>query len=167
MNWDSIVQSLLEWISGNIQLQIAGKVTVAIVLGGIIGYEREVLNKPAGFRTHMLVAGAAALLVGIGDIIISSYEYRPHAEVIRADPIRVVEAIITGISFLGAGTIFRSNGKRVEGLTTAASLLFSGAVGMVVAFQQFVLAIAVTILAVLVLRGIRFFERRINRKNGG
>lgn len=163
MSWDSIAQAII----GSMQLKIASEVMVAIVLGGIIGYEREVVNKPAGFRTHMLVAGAAALMVGIGDIILDAYDYQPHAQVIRADPIRIVEAIITGISFLGAGTIFRSNGKRVEGLTTAASLLFSGAVGMVVAFDQFVLAIVVTLLAVVILRGISYIEKRIKRKDAG
>lgn len=158
-----MIDSLIDSLGGNLQLYIVAEVCLAIVLGGIIGYERETLAKPAGFRTHMLVAGAAALLVGMGDIIVESYSNSGYDQILRADPVRIVEAVVTGISFLGAGTIFRGEGRQVEGLTTAASLLFSGAVGMAVAFGQYVLALSVTLLAVVVLRGIHWVERRIKR----
>ncbi|HEY2921955.1 MAG TPA: MgtC/SapB family protein, partial [Candidatus Binatia bacterium] len=95
---------MADWLT---QLTIIGEVALAILLGGIIGIEREVANKPAGFRTHMLVAGAAALLVGLGDALIRRFGASVDSELISSDPIRIVGAVITGISFLGAGTIFR------------------------------------------------------------
>ena len=137
-----------------------------MILGGAIGIERGTANKPAGFRTHMLVAGAAALLVGLSDALIHRFSPGAYTELIESDPIRVIQAIIAGISFLGAGTIFRHPKKQhVEGLTTAASLLFSGAIGICVALRQFVLALAVTLLTLTVLRGVEFIERRINKSS--
>jgi putative Mg2+ transporter-C (MgtC) family protein len=76
---------------------------------------------------------------------------------------RIIGAIITGISFLGAGTIFRHE-TQVEGLTTAASLLLSGAVGMAVALQQFIIAGGITLLSLVVLRGVKFIEDRIKAR---
>jgi putative Mg2+ transporter-C (MgtC) family protein len=123
------------------------------------------MDKPAGFRTHMLVAGAAALLVGLSYALIIEFSRAPNSELIRFDPVRVVEAIITGISFLGAGTIFRrGQTNHVEGLTTAASILLAAAVGIAVALRQFMLAIAVTILVLMVLRGMRLIEDWRNTK---
>jgi putative Mg2+ transporter-C (MgtC) family protein len=123
------------------QFEIIGEVALAMLLGGVIGFEREMADKPAGFRTQMLVAGAAALLVGLGDALLLRFLAEGKTNV-NADPIRIVEAIVTGISFLGAGTIFRrSSSEQVEGLTTAASILLCAAVGISVALRQFVLAI--------------------------
>ena len=144
-------------------LAVLAEVFVAMILGGTIGIDRSTANKPAGFRTHMLVAGAAALLVGLSDALIYRFNSGAHIDLIESDPIRVIQAIIAGISFLGAGTIFRHPKKQhVEGLTTAASLLLSGAIGISVALRQFVLAVAVTVLTLAVLRGVDFIERRIN-----
>ena len=146
------------------QFEIIGEVALAMLLGGIIGFERELADKPAGFRTQMLIAGAAALLVGLGDAMILRFVGDSKLDV-TADPIRIVEAIITGISFLGAGTIFRRDqSEQVQGLTTAASILLCAAVGISVALRQFVLAIGVTILALIVLRGLTGLENRLTRK---
>ena len=146
------------------QFEIIGEVALAMLLGGVIGFERELADKPAGFRTQMLVAGAAALLVGLGDAMLLRFlaEGKPS---VTADPIRIVEAIVTGISFLGAGTIFRRDAsEQVQGLTTAASILLCAAVGISVALRQFVLAIGVTLLALIVLRGLTGIEKRLARK---
>jgi len=90
-----------------------------------MGLERELAQKPAGLRTHMLVAGASSLLVVLGDVMIANYSTSSFVQAIQTDPIRIMEAIITGISFLGAGTIiFRNQDETVEGLTTAASILY-------------------------------------------
>jgi putative Mg2+ transporter-C (MgtC) family protein len=141
-----------------LQFQILGEVALAMLLGGIIGFNREMANKPAGLRTHMFVSGAAALMVSLGDIIISYSGI--ETSLISTDPIRILEAILTGISFLGAGTILRQQGKdQVQGLTTAASLLFASGIGAGVALHQFVLAIGVTILALIVLSGVHQLER--------
>ena len=88
---------------------IVGEVALAMLLGAVIGYEREAANKPAGLRTHMLVSGAAALLVGLGFALIEEAAGRED-QTIAADPTRIVQAIIIGIGFLGAGTIFKGNG---------------------------------------------------------
>lgn len=111
----------------------------------------------------MLVAGAAALLVGLGDAMLKHFAGDSSLQT-TSDPIRIVEAIVTGISFLGAGTIFRrSSGEQVQGLTTAASILLCAAVGISVALRQFVLAVGVTLLALIVLRGLTGIEKRLNR----
>lgn len=86
-----------------------------------------------------------------------------YADVLRIEPIRIVEAVITGISILGAGTIFRDKTGLVEGLTTAASILVVSAIGIAVALSQFVLALGVTALVLLVLSGMKFIERRFDR----
>jgi putative Mg2+ transporter-C (MgtC) family protein len=153
----------MQWYA---QFEILAIVALAMFLGGIIGVEREIADKPAGFRTHMLVAGAAALLVGLSDALLDRFHAQASSsQNLTSDPIRVVEAVITGISFLGAGTIFRrARTEQVEGLTTAASILLSSAVGIAVALRQFVLAIGITLLTLGVLRGLRIIERLINRK---
>lgn len=132
------------------QLQILGYVVLAMLLGGLIGYERERADRPAGLRTHMLVAGVAAFMINIGDLIILSAEV--ERSLIQIDPVRMIEAIITGISFLGAGTILRrKEGGDIEGLTTAASLLYVAGIGIAVGIHQFVLAIGFTLLGLIVL----------------
>lgn len=151
----------MNWL---MQLEVIGEVALAMLLGGVIGFERELADKPAGFRTQMLVAGAAALLVGLGDAMMSRFMSDPKLSV-TGDPIRIVEAIITGISFLGAGTIFRRDqSEQVQGLTTAASILLCAAVGISVALRQFILAIGVTVLALVVLRGLTGLENRLSKK---
>jgi putative Mg2+ transporter-C (MgtC) family protein len=146
------------------ELKMVGEVALAMLLGGLIGIEREAAHKPAGFRTHMLVSGAAALLVGLGHALV--IEFGQHATLrLQSDPIRIVEAIVTGVSFLGAGTIFRAKGEHIEGLTTAASLLLSAALGVCVAVERFLLAGSVTLLALVVLRGVRFIERWVGQKS--
>lgn len=139
------------------QLEVVGYVILAMVLCAFVGIEREMADKPAGFRTHMLVGGAAALLVKLSGIIIDTLPV--SSSLIQVDPIRVMEAIIAGVSFLGAGTIFRRTDKdTTEGLTTAASLLFVAGVGVSVATGQLVLAVCVTAMALLVLRGAGWLQ---------
>jgi putative Mg2+ transporter-C (MgtC) family protein len=101
-------------------LERLGEVALAMVLGGLIGAERELADKPAGLRTHMLIAGAAALLVGLSDVMI--HRFSAGGEAIRSDSLRVIEAVVTAVGFLGAGMIIRRHSEHVEGLTTAASL---------------------------------------------
>jgi putative Mg2+ transporter-C (MgtC) family protein len=146
------------------QLQILAYVGLAMLLGAIIGFEREVEEKPAGLRTHMLVAGAAALFVALADVVVSRFSIELGVELVRSDPVRIIEAVVTGISFLGAGTIILRRGKRqVEGLTTAASILFTAAVGVCVALSQLVLAVGATLLVLLILRGLGLLERQLGK----
>jgi putative Mg2+ transporter-C (MgtC) family protein len=148
-----------------LQLEILAEVLVALVLGGVIGFERETADKPAGFRTQMMVSGAAALLVGLGSILLQRFETGAPADTIRTDPLRIIEAIITAIGFIGAGTIFRRGASdQVEGLTTAATLLMSASIGIAVALDQVPLAVGVTVLTLVVLRGLGSLEAALKRR---
>lgn len=111
---------------------------LVVVLAGIIGYERERIHRPAGLRTH--------IIVGIGSLIFSIVS----VELFPDDPARIASGIVTGIGFLGAGTIFREKDV-VKGLTTAASLWATAAVGMALAFGEYVLAITGSLIIYLVL----------------
>lgn len=143
---------------------MTAKVMFGIFLGSLIGLERELASKPAGLRTHMLVAGASTLLVVLGDVMINHYGSGPLVKAVQADPIRIMEAIITGISFLGAGTIiFRNQQESVEGLTTAASILFAAAIGIAVALEQYTLASILTGIVIVILFGLGYIERLIKK----
>lgn len=144
---------------GAFQFRILAEVAIAMILGALIGLDRELANKPAGLRTHILVTGSAALFVALGSTMVQSFTGQLDSQLIRSDPIRIIEAVVTGISFLGAGTIFRYGDDKVEGLTTAASILFAAGVGVAVALAQIMLAIALTLLVLLVLRGLYHIDR--------
>lgn len=143
------------------RLQTFLQVAAAMLLGGILGFEREMAGKPAGLRTHMLVAATASFMVGLSNFLVQHFELYLTQKVLTADPIRIVVAIITGVSFLGAGTILRRDDTVVEGLTTAASLLLTAVVGIAVALSEYFLAVAVTLLATLTLRLMRQLEGRL------
>ncbi|HZD51582.1 MAG TPA: MgtC/SapB family protein [Woeseiaceae bacterium] len=149
------------------QLQTILSVAIATVLGGLVGTERELADRPAGLRTHAILAAAACLLVRLGDILVTHFVADAPAGVLRADPIRIVEAVVTGTAFLGAGTIFRHRGPRdhVEGLTTAASMLLVAAIGIAVALRQLLVAVVITALTLILLRVVRylFAERKAER----
>jgi putative Mg2+ transporter-C (MgtC) family protein len=147
------------------QLGVLLEVIVAMVLGGLIGAERELAGKSAGLRTHMMMAGSAALLVALGDVLSQRFMHSPPGQLIQADPIRIVEAVITGVSFLGAGMIFRRTDKnQVDGLTTATGVLLTSGVGICVALSQIVLAVGVTIATMVILRGLVWLELRITAR---
>ncbi len=133
------------------QLEIALNIVIAALLAGMVGLERELKKKPAGFRTHMIVGGASALLLSLGEVLILHFSEIGVAETLRTDPTRIIEAIIVGISFIGAGTILQVRKEdKVLYLTTAASILFSAGIGIAVALQQYLLAIAVTLLVLII-----------------
>jgi putative Mg2+ transporter-C (MgtC) family protein len=143
-----------------VELKVLVDVALAMLLGAFIGLEREFKDKPAGLRTHILVAGASALLVALGDIIATQFYHDLGQQVVQADPTRIMEAVIIGVSFVGAGTIIRSrSGERVEGLTTAASLLVAAGVGVCVVLSQIILAVGVTVLVLVTLRGLGYIEQ--------
>ncbi len=146
------------------QLWIVLDVAIASVLGAAIGIERQLAGKPAGIRTLMLVAGAAAFLMSLGTVMVHVYSGQAGDQV-SADPVRMMQAIIVGISFLGAGTIITHRGaERVEGLTTAAAVLMVAAIGASISLKQYVLGVSVTVLTLVVLRALRALERSKRRK---
>jgi putative Mg2+ transporter-C (MgtC) family protein len=137
---------------------------LAVVLGGAVGAERELRGKGAGLRTSMLVCLAAFLFTTIGILLTSDAAAALAPGLVEADPVRIVQAIVIGISFLGAGVIIRDpSDERVHGLTSAATLLVVAPVGVAVAMNRYVLAVGITLLVLLILRGVRQFENRYLR----
>lgn len=154
------------------EILILAKVAFAALLGGIIGAEREYTRKTAGMRTFMLVAAAACLLQSLSSIIISAGGHGTSTTAIQVDPTRIMHGIITGISFLGAGTIIlHRKAGIVKGLTTAATVLLVAAVGVTVGLGKFVAAAGVTLGAMLVLVAAKRVEKAIavrpSRKRSG
>lgn len=138
-------------------LEIIG---LAALLGALIGLEREWNGKPAGLRTHMLVAASSSLFVLLGFSAVETFRKLELASV-RTDPIRILQAIVIGVSFLGAGTILRDRTGQVEGLTTAASVLITSAIGVAVALGHALLATILTVGVVVLLGSLGFVERYV------
>ncbi|MGH8992653.1 MAG: MgtC/SapB family protein [Acidimicrobiia bacterium] len=144
------------------KLELAVRLFAALVLGGAIGFEREVTGQVAGLRTHMCVALGAALFA-----IVSAFGFeefvRPRAETnLQVDVSRVASNIVTGIGFLGGGAIIKE-GATVKGLTTAASLWVTAAVGSAVAMGEYMISAVCTVALVLsltMLRGPRVWLRK-------
>jgi putative Mg2+ transporter-C (MgtC) family protein len=149
------------------QLRMLADVALAMVLGSLIGLEREVARKAAGLRTHMLVAGAAAMLVEGARGLLDQFVLPGVSPLVRFDPVPLITAVVTAVGFLGAGTIIRGQGEHVEGLTTAASMLFAATVGASAALREYWLACGATLLALVTLRGVRWIETRIARRRKG
>lgn len=132
-------------------LETIFQLVLAAVLGGVIGYQREISDKPAGLRTHVLVSLGSALLM-----IVS---IRPFEGVEFADVTRIASSVVTGIGFLGAGAIIRQ-GSIVRGLTTAASIWVVAGVGLGVGAGEYIAALAATLLILLTLTGLKYIELR-------
>jgi putative Mg2+ transporter-C (MgtC) family protein len=134
------------------------RLVVAAVLGALLGWEREQAGKSAGLRTHMLVAIASALYTALAELSVLEFEGAPGG--LRADPIRAIQAIAVGIGFLGGGVIVvRHQGNTVSGLTTAASIWATGAIGIAAGLAHYRLAGGATLLLIVVLRGMARFDR--------
>jgi putative Mg2+ transporter-C (MgtC) family protein len=129
-----------------------------MLLGAVIGLERELKDKPAGLRTHMLVAGASTVITVLDGLVIGYLNREVGRHLVESDPCRILGAVVTGVSFLGAGTIVRrALTDHVERLTTAASLLLA-AIGTCAALSQWVMAVGVTTMVLMTLRGVGFFQ---------
>ena len=153
----------IDWLT---QLQWLGLIALAGLLGGGVGLERELAGKPAGLRTHIFICMTAAMFMLLGRAVVWQFEQTTSPEAAIADPTRILHAVVLGISFLGAGTILRAEaGKRVAGLTTAASIWLVTALGIAVALHQFVLAVGATVLALIVLVGLRVVDRWAGRSS--
>ena len=156
-----VVMGDLKIMVNHRQFVMLQHVFVAMILGAVLGYDRERADKPAGLRTHMLVAGAAALLVGLGEIMVTRSNAVLPEGIVRSDPLRIIDAVVTAVSFLGAGTIIRHRkGGDIEGLTTAASILFAAALGICVALDQIFLAVGLASLSFVTLRAVAFVANR-------
>ena len=126
------------------QLEMIFRLCLALVLAGVIGYEREKYSKPAGLRTHMVLAIGCTILT----ILSTSF---PET----TDNSRLAAAIITGIGFIGAGTVLQTR-ERIVGLTTAASIWLTASISLAVGTGNYILAVAGTILGYIVLESKPF-----------
>jgi putative Mg2+ transporter-C (MgtC) family protein len=135
-------------------IRLSVRLIVAMIFGAVIGIQRERAGKPAGLRTHMMVALGAAVFV------IASGEFGMNPDSIS----RVIQGLVTGIGFLGAGAILKLYEKRaVEGLTTAAGIWMTAALGVAVGLGRFGLALVATLLAWMTLSLVRQLEHILNR----
>jgi putative Mg2+ transporter-C (MgtC) family protein len=141
-------------ISVELQLELGLRLTVGLVLGAVIGLERELHRQPAGFRTHSLVALGAALFT-----IVSAYAFVGPT----IDPTRIAAQIVSGIGFIGAGTILQYRGS-IRGLTTAASLWAVAAIGTAAGAGLLVMAVVGTILILVVLALLDRLEDWVRRR---
>jgi putative Mg2+ transporter-C (MgtC) family protein len=153
--------ALTEFASIESQVRLSLLVLWSMGLGGLLGLERERLSKASGVRTHMLVAASSTIVVFVS------------AEVagINGDMSRGIHGVITGIGFLGAGAIIQSKKGVVTGLTTAATIFHTAAIGVAVAVGYGIAATIGTVLAVIVLYGIgklsyRYSQNRLDDGNG-
>ena len=133
-------------------LEILVRLLLAGILGGIVGYEREHTHRPAGFRTHILVCVGAALVMITSEFIFEKYKFASNV-----DPARLGAQVISGIGFLGAGTIIR-DGFNVKGLTTAASLWAVSCVGIATGIGFYAGAIMATVLIFITLIVLKKME---------
>jgi len=139
--------------------QDLGRLALAAALGGAIGFERELRDREAGFRTHMLVCVGSALFT-----IVSAYGFSDFLtsgdQVIRADPTRIAAQIVTGIGFLGAVAIIRQ-GLTIRGLTTAATRWVAAAIGIAAGAGYWSSAVIATVLTILALWPLRLLSYRV------
>jgi putative Mg2+ transporter-C (MgtC) family protein len=148
-------RSTVHQFTAQLQAELLGRMVLAVVLGSVLGWERQMGRHPAGLRTHMLVSlGAAAFTIA------GTYGVAGFGTV--QDAGRVSAQIITGIGFLGAGTIWRStseSGGIIRGLTTAASIWVAASIGMLTGYGLYILATGTAIIGLVVLRLVRGLER--------
>ena len=138
------------------QLSIIIDAMIAAILGSLIGWERDRAGKSAGPRTMALVGSASAAIVAIGAVLDVAAQY--------GDPTRALHAIITGIGFLGAGLIFTDkHSSGIQGVTTAATVFSTAAVGVAVGLGFQVVGAGLTVVILVILRSTQVLEKSINR----
>jgi putative Mg2+ transporter-C (MgtC) family protein len=144
---------------GQEEIVIVVRVLAALVIGAAIGFERTFHGRPAGFRTHSLVCVASTLLMLV-TVYQSHWMTETPLDTIRVDPTRMAQGIMTGIGFLGAGVIFKE-GLTVRGLTTAASIWITAAIGILVGVGFYFAAVVGAFATLAVLAMFRWIERRL------
>ncbi|MBK7976904.1 MAG: MgtC/SapB family protein [Deltaproteobacteria bacterium] len=157
--WSEMLQAVTEEFSDLTDVgqatRIGVRMLLAAILGGTLGFEREHKGKSAGMRTHMLVALGAALFVLIPQ----------QAGVANADLTRVLQGLTAGIGFLGAGTIIKRGGEAdVQGLTTAAGIWLTAAIGVAAGMGREATAVLSTVLALVILATLPQFARPFQRR---
>src|SRR5712691_7558449 len=141
------------------EVVITVRVLAAVLVGASIGFERTFHGRPAGFRTHALVCLASSLLMLV-TVYPNWWMAVTPTDAFRTDPTRMAQGIMTGIGFLGAGVIFKE-GLTVRGLTTAASIWITAAIGILLGIGFYFAAVTGAIATLAVLAAFRFIERRL------
>ena len=146
---------------------VAARLLLATIFGAAIGFEREWRNRPAGLRTHILVCVAAATFAILTIEIIHAPMFATDAlgDVVKVDPIRVVEAVTAGVAFLAAGVVIFTRGQ-VHGLTTGAGMWLAGAIGVACGLGLWQIALFSTLLALIVLGLLYAFESQMDMNQG-
>ncbi len=155
---------MLDWFAGEVTQippsDVLLRLSVAVLVGALVGLDREMRNKPAGLRTHILVSLAAAVFTVI--------TFELHAEVAHTqrdantDPIRIIEAVTAGVAFLAAGAIIRGRAN-VQGLTTGANMWLAGALGVACGSGYYAIAAIATGFALIVLVVLGWIERKLQK----
>ena len=140
---------------------IVARLLLAALFGAAIGFEREWRQRPAGLRTHILVCVAAATFGILTVEITHAPVFSP--ELVKYDPIRVVEAVTAGVAFLAAGVVIFSRGE-VQGLTTGAGMWLAGAIGIACGLGLWQIALFATLLTLVVLALLQFVLARVSNK---
>ena len=145
------------------------RLLLAVVFGGIVGYTREKDNKPAGFRTHILVCFGAAIISMVQDqlrldIMELARANAEVASVVKTDLGRLGAQVVSGIGFLGAGSIMKEKGETVGGMTTAAGIWATGCAGLGIGWGFYNLAIPAIVFMLLILVLFKKFESKIEKK---
>ncbi len=141
--------------------EAVARVAIAAVLGGAIGLERELQDKEAGLRTHMLVALGSATFIVAGLLLIEDTDL--NTSNLQFDPMKIMEGIIGGIGFLGGAIVFRREGF-AKGVTTAAGIWTVTGLGIAAGFGYYILAVATTVLILIALFFLGIAERTIGIK---
>jgi putative Mg2+ transporter-C (MgtC) family protein len=151
---DTVVEEFADLTDAAQATRIVLRLTVAALLGGLLGIEREHKGKAAGIRTHMLVAMGSALFVLVSQ----------QAGIIATDMSRVIQGLIAGIGFLGAGTILKGHAEeKVQGLTTAAGIWMTAAIGMAAGLGLEVTAVLSTLLALGIFSVVPWIITRLDK----
>jgi putative Mg2+ transporter-C (MgtC) family protein len=144
-------------------LEIAFRLVLAIALAGLLGWDREEKERPAGLRTYMLVALAAAVFTVLTFEIYETVSGGRSDS--NADPIRIIEAVTAGVAFLAAGTIIQGR-DTVRGITTGAGMWMAGALGVAAGTGNYILAIVAALLSFAILRFLAALQARISHDQG-
>jgi putative Mg2+ transporter-C (MgtC) family protein len=141
--------------------ELLGRLVLALLAGGVLGWEREAQDKPAGLRTHMMVALGAAIFMAVSEDFMEGFA---GFEGWQPDPLRVLQGIVGGVGFLGAGSIIQSRGA-VQGITTAATIWLAAAVGSAAGLGYYAITVASVFLALVTLILFGILEARLFKKN--
>ena len=149
---------------------VSFRLLLAVIFGGIVGYEREKNNRPAGFRTHILVCFGAAIVSMIQDQLrLNILELASHdlqlSSVIKTDLGRLGAQVISGIGFLGAGSIMKEKGETIGGMTTAAGIWATGCVGLGIGWGFYNIAVAAIVFMIIIMVSFKKFESKLVRKS--